>query len=391
MAFHTFDPTPTDGGTFEHSSTRFDWCKITNDKFLIVYQQINPTRIYAQIVTFNGADLTGEPTYGTAYAVVNETFLDQNTPNHARPKIAFAEGTTYALLAYSKTLESSAEGQDSEIAIIALDVNTGSDLIKVVKLGSEEFIVSGTTGHTYHDIEFHGLSGATPYFKVAHCDETNPNDINISSIYLNTSSGIFTSSTNTYASLTDKPFRFTKNIDGDIIMMTSNNLARKFTSITTNYNLAITNSNPSQCVVSMGSGFYICSDGQNIRTYNNLHSDHNDVFPMMPELGTNAVHQGVRLDAEHVFFLQGRSSNGSGLAYIHRLGATDANVPFYQYSNENGPFTINNIPYDVNTDPLYPQNSEILYYDAINNHIRMIGIVDVASVPKITFQFITPN
>lgn len=68
MAFHTLSPVPTDGGTFSHQTKNFAWDKIDDNRYLITYCQVNPIRIFAQVVTMNG---TAAPTYGPAYSIVS--------------------------------------------------------------------------------------------------------------------------------------------------------------------------------------------------------------------------------------------------------------------------------------------------------------------------------
>lgn len=67
MAFDTIVTVPTDGGTFNHHAKNIAFEKIDDTHTLLVYAQVNPVRIFARIITFNGANT---PTYSDAYSVV---------------------------------------------------------------------------------------------------------------------------------------------------------------------------------------------------------------------------------------------------------------------------------------------------------------------------------
>lgn len=70
MAFSPITPVPTDGGTYNHHAKNFAWVKIDDTRTLLVYCQIQPVRIYARLVTFNG---TAAPVFGQAFSVVAPT------------------------------------------------------------------------------------------------------------------------------------------------------------------------------------------------------------------------------------------------------------------------------------------------------------------------------
>jgi len=69
MPLHTINPTPINGGTFAsitHHS--WNWCRLTDNKIFIIFQQTAPLTTFGQVVTFNGS---GTPTYGTAFELNN--------------------------------------------------------------------------------------------------------------------------------------------------------------------------------------------------------------------------------------------------------------------------------------------------------------------------------
>lgn len=67
MAFDTIVTVPTDGGTFNHHAKNIAFEKIDDTRTLLVYAQVNPVRIFARIITFDGVNT---PTYSDAYSVV---------------------------------------------------------------------------------------------------------------------------------------------------------------------------------------------------------------------------------------------------------------------------------------------------------------------------------
>lgn len=77
---YTLPAVPQNGGTFDLDGSNTGWVRMTDTKFLIVYQQQSPAITYAQIMTIN---LVGAPTLGTAHQI------NQHNVTKSAPKVGY--------------------------------------------------------------------------------------------------------------------------------------------------------------------------------------------------------------------------------------------------------------------------------------------------------------
>lgn len=373
MAFHTFDPTPIDGGSFSHSSQRFDWCALTDTKFLIVYQQISPARLFGQIVNFAGT--TAAPTFGTAFVIASENISNMN------PKVIRLDSGK-AFVTYNTNIDIPTSILNT-ITVNGIVVNIdGSDNVTVL---NNEVITSGVN-FNYWGMALHNLEIAP--FKVRFIHESGNNPFNrIISIDAITSDITLSAPVDIGSASDDSPYNLTASPDPSSTKMFFHQTSNTYTSFvdaTTTVEInESTTIHLSQTIVVLTDDISVGSQLTNLMV--------NSVT--MPEVKTLSIfdaniYHGVRLDDEHVIFAGGGTVAGPTKAYVFRI-TSEGSFQFIQ--GDNNPITITNGLIETDIASANGVRNKSMYHNVTNNLVHMTGIVDDTGTKVIGFHIFSPT
>lgn len=448
MSFDTIVTVPTDGGNFNFHAKNFAWEKIDDNHTLIVYAQTNPVRLYARIVTFNGA---ATPTLGDAYSIVSPASVlwSRDTNTRLYPKIGFLDvERTQVAIFFRRILDSvdptrydnATQGLNDvlEYVICDVDINAGS----VVPRG-EPYPFNWVTGMSY-DVksvsEYDPGNGVPRYLVVVWRNGTNmrvdratswsgniiswsyqaqwievtssPSYVGGVKITQATQSGYdrYITLSNDYLDLyptnSSSPYRNreydTTSSNSVTIYMTSGSYSNTTATGKLVYDGldCVTSLTPTVCVFARGNE--VCTKHMRQATPSSYDSVHTDILT-----GMNAgeqIGQILRINDTTFMAIQ-RNPTLGGAAKIWVFGTGWSTLPPVIDFNTNNPFTVNNFPCDVpngaETD-VYQYNNidtwknmswnDVAQWDSVSSIMRVYGVIDDgAGNPVIGIGLIAPT
>lgn len=379
MAFYTLDPVPTDGGVFNLTSDRFDWTALTDDKFLVVYQQNNPARLYAQVVNFNG---TNAPGFGDAFLINSENVSDM-------APIAVAVDQSRVLIIFLR--EAFDNDTDFGVFLIQIDAN---DAI-TIETDVNDISFNGPQDNLY-DARLH--EGTNRVHIAFERTDSFHEDLRNGYVEVDTNNNTISSNISVFNN-----FDSSEVAERQVIMQSLPNgnvftLGRQHFMIQSsqqiNGNYIFYSNDASgggffqdaQCAGILKDGLLVQARDNELRliTYENNNIDSTNITGFFSNT-SNSPRYFLRIDDEHCMILTGRETVGNTEAYVLR-------IPDYTnyISNSANPITINNGIIDTNLFANRARGTP-LHITSTQSRIHYTGIVDDGSGgTTIGFHIFTP-
>ena len=419
MSFHTFDPVPTGGGTFAHDEKRFAATKIDDDRCIIVYHQVAPFRMYAQVVTFNG---TETPVFETAYSILGPEHVSSvnvnNSNFHAYPRIKKVRENMYMVgFVYYMSNPDSATGyakadaeSDSEFLakFITISVNNSNEItVNDTPKGNNQY-------HEAISYDFAAVKeGVVGYVWRKHQDGSTDPDVVLQELTVDVSGQITLGTQHVHS----EKYNLNSNSDhmrqgircSSLYDETNGASSGHFVTNTARYNGFYWNGTGSPIELSTGkirhnlveirwmsSGYYIHSDASgSIFSESAADLDAHNEFDMYfasgvltPTETREGTQNIIRMDNQHAAIIsRNKVAGGASKLWFVRFGFDDPVMDVEQ--NSSGPFSIPNAPIVSASLDDYGQLDNdanwhtIGHYDATNGVLRIIGPVKAGTDIKI--------
>lgn len=426
MSFHTFDPVPTGGGTFSHDEKRFAATKIDDDRCIIVYHQVAPFRMYAQVVTFNG---TETPVFETAYSILGPEHVVNVHVNqekfHAYPRIKKVRENMYMIgyVNYANNLDSATgyakadAGSDSEFIpkFFTISVNNDNE-ITVNDTPKGNNVWQEAISYDFAAVK----EGVVGYVWRKHQDGSIDPDVVLQELTVDVSGQITLGTQHVHGQ------RYNLNSNSDHMRQgircsslyddTNGASSGHFVTNTARYNGFYWNGtgNPIELPTGkirhnvveirwMSSGYYVQSSSSgDITTESAANLDVQTEYDMYfapgvltPTETREGVQNIIRMDNQHAAIIsRNKVAGGASKLWFVRFGFDDPAMDAEQ--NSSGPFSIPNAPIvsgsldDYGREDTDANWHTIGHYDATNGVLRIIGPVKQGTDIKIGVTLVSP-